>query len=91
MHLKYGVNVIFKCDCGKIAEGKDTLERGFRSFSGRSWGVGRVVPLNTVDEITPDGWWAFDPYTHLCYCPECRAKIEATDPVEVAEEKTLTK
>lgn len=35
----------------------------------------RRLPWN-VDEVTPDGWIASDPYTGACYCPSCWWEIE---------------
>lgn len=75
-----GVEVLFRCDgCEATAKGTDTLKREFRSVSGREWGFGRPVPVNSVDDIVPDGWWAYDPYTYCTYCPECRGDICAQE------------
>ena len=70
------VTVHYKCDgCDAEAEGTDRLRVEFRSFSGRSHGIGRVVHVNTVKDVAPKGWVPFDPYTHATYCPECWAGI----------------
>lgn len=70
------IKVIFECGgCGAKAEGTDRLRREFRSISGRSWGFGRVVPANTVDDVVPDGWVAYDPWTYCTYCPACYAEV----------------
>jgi len=71
------VHVVFKCGgCFVEAEGTTYLRREFR----------------TVEDVTPEGWVAFDPYTHCCYCPECWASVIADDDCpktvpEAAEEK----
>lgn len=70
------VKVIFECGgCDAKAEGKDRLRVAFRSVSGRSHGFGRAVPVNTVEDITPDGWVAYDPWTYCTYCPKCYAEV----------------
>lgn len=44
-------------------------------------GIDRVaVEKPRVDESAPDGWIAFDPYTHVTYCPECWDRIENGEP-----------
>ena len=71
------VTVKFSCGgCDAVAEGTDWLRREFRSISGRSYGLGHVVPANTVEDVTPDGWIAFDSYTYATYCPKCWSEIE---------------
>ena len=30
-----------------------------------------------IEDATPKGWVAFDPFTHCCYCPTCWADIMA--------------
>ena len=71
------VTVTYTCDgCSVAEEGMEPLRKSFCSVSGRSWGLGSAAAVNTVESIKPDGWWAFDPYTYLCYCPKCRVKIE---------------
>ncbi len=71
------VLVKFKCDgCDAEADGTACLRRTFRSFSGRSHGLGVVVPANSVEDLAPEGWVAYDPYTYATYCPKCWAEIE---------------
>ncbi len=71
------VRVVFECGgCFAKAEGTAPLRREFVSVSGRSYGIGSVVPVNTVEDVTPTGWIAFDPYTSCCYCPTCWSEIE---------------
>jgi len=71
-----GVTVKFSCGgCDATAYGTAALRMEFRSFSGRRWGFGSAIPSNTVEDVTPEGWVAFDPWTHATYCPECWASI----------------
>jgi hypothetical protein len=71
-----GVEVIFRCDgCHKEEIGTAPLRREFRSLSGRSWGIGGSVKVNPVENVTPEGWVAYDPYTYCTYCPECWKSI----------------
>ena len=78
------VRVLFECGgCDAKAEGTDRLKREFRSFSGRRCGVGGSVDVNSIDDVTPKGWVAFDPYTYATYCPDCWADIiEEKSPAE---------
>jgi len=74
------VHVEFRCGgCEATAWGTDWLRWEFRSFGGRSHGVGNVIASNTVEDVCPEGWVACDPYTHACYCPECWVSIMAPE------------
>lgn len=69
------IEVIFECGgCFKKASAR--MKRKFISITGKSWGFGSAH-TDTIEEITPDGWIAFDPYTYCTYCPECWASIES--------------
>lgn len=82
------VRVLFDCSgCDAKAEGTEPLRREFRSFSGRSWGIGSAVDANSVDDVTPPGWVAFDPYTYATYCPACWDSI--TTEVGVLRERAV--
>jgi hypothetical protein len=71
-----GVTVLFRCGgCEASAAGTTSLRKEFVSVSGRSWGFGRAVMTNTVEDVTPEGWTAFDPYTYCTYCPKCTREI----------------
>ncbi len=71
------VTVEYECDgCFAKAKGTEFLRTEFRGITGRSHGFGSYQPVNTPTSVAPEGWWPFDPYTQLCYCPGCRAKIE---------------
>jgi len=81
-----GVEVTFECGgCFKTAEGTDRLRKEFMSFSGRGYGFGTVGPANTVEDVTPEGWVAYDPWTYCTYCPDCWAKINSDDDMEPAK------
>ena len=81
------VTVKFSCGgCDATAEGTTWLRKEFRSITGRSWGFGRPVPVNTVEDVTPEGWIAYDPYTYCTYCPKCWADIEADIEAGAEEE-----
>ena len=74
-----GVTVTFSCGgCFKKTEGTDRLSRQFVSITGRSYGFGSYV-YNKSQDVAPEGWVAFDPFTGMCYCPECWAEIERED------------
>jgi hypothetical protein len=77
------------CDAKETV--KSEVTKVFRSFSGRSHGLGTHYlqwPEN-VDALAPEGWVAFDPYTLVTYCPECWAEIEVpTDAALETESNT---
>lgn len=69
------VKVLFECGgCFVKAEGTTWLERRFVSISGRSHGFGHYEYTKPQD-VAPEGWVAFDPYTGCCYCPDCWSEI----------------
>jgi hypothetical protein len=75
------VKVTFDCDgCFAMAGGTASLRWGFRSLSGRDYGVGAVVATRTVEDVAPEGWVVHDPFTFACYCPTCWADIMADRP-----------
>lgn len=77
------VTVKFSCGgCDAVADGTTFLRREFVSVSGRSYGFGSFRPANAVEDVTPEGWVAFDPYTGCCYCPTCWASIVDAKPLE---------
>ncbi len=64
------VTVRFSCGgCDATAEGTNRLRLACGSMRGT------IMPANTVEDVTPEGWVAFDPYTGACYCPRCWAQI----------------
>lgn len=75
-----GVEILFSCCCGATAKGTAPLTRKGESFSGREYGFGRPIAVNTIEDVTPDGWWGYDPWTYCTYCPECRKAIETPTP-----------
>ncbi len=71
------VTITLECGgCFAKTEGTAALRREFVSLSGQDHGWGQFR-TGTVEDITPDGWVAFDPYTQCTYCPACWAGIEA--------------
>ena len=65
------ITVTFQCTgCFRTEPGTTILQRGCWSFTGRE------VPKRGVEDVAPEGWIAFDPYTGCTYCPECWAWIE---------------
>ena len=70
------VTVKFSCGgCFAEAESTTFLRREFRGVTGKPWGFGRWVNANSIEDVTPTGWVAFDPWTQCCYCPDCYAEI----------------
>lgn len=71
-----GVTVSFACGgCDAKAEGTTFLRKRFMSLSGRDHGIGGPVWDVGVDDVVPEGWVAFDPYTYCTYCPKCWEEI----------------
>lgn len=70
------VSVKFSCDgCDKISNGTGNLKREFQSITGRGYGFGSWK-IDGAQDVAPDGWVSFDPYTGCCYCPDCWDGIE---------------
>jgi hypothetical protein len=70
------VTVTFSCGgCFKEVKGLRPLRRNFHSFSGKGYGFG-VYRDEKPQDVAPEGWIAYDPYTLACYCPDCWAEIE---------------
>lgn len=77
------VRVIFECSgCDAKAEGAGRLEKRFVSVSGRDHGFGAARWKVRVEDVVPEGWVAFDPYTYMTYCPKCWAAIEGEGPTQ---------
>lgn len=69
------VYATFKCDgCFDEKQSAGWFKRLFISVNGRSWGIGSYQ-YTQMEELTPEGWVAFDPYTSCCYCPNCWKEI----------------
>ena len=70
------VTVNFSCGgCDAKAKGTTFLKRTFHGLNGKSYGFGHWH-FDQPQDVAPDGWIAFDPYTGCCYCPKCWAEIE---------------
>ena len=79
------VKVKFECGgCFVEADGTAFLRRHFDSINGKGYGFG-AYRFDTPQDVAPEGWIAFDPYTGCCYCPECWAGIENVDPIDELE------
>ncbi len=73
------ITVTFNCcGCDATVPGTSYLKSHFESFNGSGYGFGSWKN-DTVEDVTPEGWVAFDPYTRACYCPECWAEITKED------------
>ena len=82
---RVGVRVIFECGgCDAKAEGTDRLRLEFRGVTGRNYGFGRPVAANTVDDVVPEGWVAYDPWTYCTYCPKCYAEVVGEEEAQDA-------
>ena len=78
------VTVKFRCDsCFKEADGTTFLQRRFITGTSKRWGWG-VYETDTVEDVVPEGWVAFDSTIGACYCPECLCLIEAPETDENA-------
>ncbi len=79
-----GITLTFSCGgCDAFVQGKKAMTRTFHSFSGRSHGFG-TYRIEPIEDLVPDGWIAFDPYTSCTYCPKCWKEIErAAEPDDV--------
>ena len=70
------VTVHFSCgSCDAEADGTKWLESKWTSVTG-SWGY---YVDTTPQDVAPEGWVAFDPYTKCCYCPKCWEEILSPD------------
>ena len=73
------VLVRFECSgCDAKADGTKPLRKEFVSVSGRSYGIGSAQWAVRVEDVVPEGWMPFDPYTYCTYCPKCWRGIERT-------------
>lgn len=71
------IYVEFRCGgCDARVTSEAPIRKEFVSFSGRGHGFGSARFTRTVEDVTPAGWVAFDPYTYATYCPACWAEIE---------------
>jgi len=73
------IKVIFECG-GCFEKAEATMRRKFVSLSGKGWGFGSYHTDN-IDDIAPEGWVAFDPYTQCTYCPSCWKAIESPEAI----------
>jgi len=74
------VRVVFECSgCDAKADGTRHLRRGVRSMRTLLLRIG-------VEDVVPDGWIAFDPYTGACYCGKCWDEIVGGIPATREEQ-----
>lgn len=72
----------FNCDgCHRFQASKKIPQRRFIGVNGKSHGFGHWE-YDTFEDIAPNDWVAFDPYTGCCYCPECWAGILSGDKID---------
>lgn len=70
------IDVTFHCmGCDESITLLNCIHRKFTSLTGKSYGIG-FRATTQIDEIEPEGWVAFDPYTQATYCPRCWDEIE---------------
>jgi hypothetical protein len=70
------ITINFECGgCFAKTKGISWLKRDFVSVTGKPYGIG-TYRYTTPQDVAPEGWIAFDPYTGCCYCPKCWAEIE---------------
>ena len=76
------ITVKFECGgCFKTEEAQ--MKRQFVSLNGKGYGFGSYH-TDSIDEITPEGWIAFDPWTQCTYCPECWESITKVEAQQSA-------
>lgn len=70
-----GVQLKLSCGgCDATAAGTGALRKRFRSLNGKGYGFGSWQ-LDNPEDLTPEGWVMFDPYTMCTYCPKCWQSI----------------
>ena len=72
------ISLTFRCGgCEAQAEGTTFLQRKrtvtVQGADG-SWGY---YTDPKAEDVMPEGWIAFDPWTQCTYCPKCWADLEA--------------
>lgn len=74
------IKIEFECSGCRKKSGAIRLPRAtFKSANGKGYGLG-VWIYPTIADQAPEGWVAFDPYTHVTYCDECWYDIENDIP-----------
>ena len=70
------IDLTFRCcACDASVTVHNAIGRKFRSVNGRGYGFG-TYHTTEIEDIAPEGWVPFDPYTQVTYCPDCWAEIE---------------
>lgn len=77
------VTVTYRCNgCEAVAESRGLISR-LEVVLPAAVTVGGVPydrchrDTPSIESAAPEGWMPFDPYTGVCYCPDCWAGIEA--------------
>ncbi len=71
------ITVKFSCDgCHTEVNGTSFLKSEFHGVTGKSHGFGHWEN-ELAEDMAPEGWIAFDPYTRCTYCPDCWQSIFA--------------
>jgi len=84
------IKVNFSCDgCHVETMGTDFLHSQFKGITGKSHGFGHWEH-DKAEDVCPEGWIAFDPYTQCTYCPECWAEIFAIPEKSTAPREPTT-
>jgi len=82
-----GLRLIYECGgCDATAEAH--MERHFDSFNGKGYGFGKWREDRPQD-VAPDGWIAYDPWTSCTYCPACWAEITKLPEITHADDCSL--
>lgn len=77
--------VTLKLSCGgcdATADATGPLRKRFVSFSGQDHGFGTIQLDGDPEDLAPEGWVMFDPYTFCTYCPDCWASILAPNTTD---------
>ena len=78
------IKVKYACDgCHIEADAATWPRRHFHSINGKGYGFGHWS-FDNFNDIAPEGWVPFDPYTGCCYCPKCWDEIESQPSAKTA-------
>lgn len=82
------IKITYSCGgCFKEASQTRMPRRHFDSMDGSGTGFG-VWRFDTIEDVAPEGWEVFDPYTGVTYCKECWGEIEGTNYSQDAVNQT---
>jgi hypothetical protein len=74
------MTVMLRLTCGGCPATVEVgpLHKRFHGTHG-DWGFGTGV-VDPVEDLAPEGWVMFDPYTYCTYCPACWQSIVEDAP-----------